>query len=70
MLAKNVVDQVPTLPVRNGGQGAFAAAQFVAAVGVGAGSTSLRISRWMMIELGRSWSVALYDEITFVPALR
>ena len=37
------------------------------AVGVGAGSTWLRISRWMMIEVGRSWSVALYEEMTVVP---
>jgi hypothetical protein len=27
--------------------------------GVGAGSTSLRIRRWMLNELGSSWSVAL-----------
>ncbi len=44
----------------NAGQGTLAAAQAPATVvaRVGAGSTWLRRSRWMMIELGSNWSVA------------
>ena len=59
----------PTLPSTKAGHGALSTGHmgevtWFDAVGVGAGSTSLRMRRWMMIEVGRISSLVLFEAST------